>query len=205
MGILDIKSQKLSLVLADFQVCQHCRVVDRDNERLRVGYVCPVCGNPGDGGTMYFELSIHTLINLMQEAFHAASERYDEETEIRIETDAHNISVVLFFCTLREMLLNHLIIDLCRAQKIPEGVCERLLADNRTHIQRQEKLLPSLVGKKWKELIKEESAPVQLDYVELNKFLEKAVEARNKFMHEGNKWGIDRALAEIAYVISGLY
>jgi hypothetical protein len=44
-------------------------------------------------------------------------------------------------------------------------------------------------------LTEEESLSSQLDYVELDKFMRKAVEARNKFMHEGKRWGIDRNLA----------
>jgi len=57
-------------------------------------------------------------------------------------------------------------------------------------------LLPSLVGKKWKVLIEEETQAPELDYAELDEFVRKAVEARNKFMHEGKHWGIDRNLAE---------
>ena len=57
-------------------------------------------------------------------------------------------------------------------------------------------LLPSLVGKKWKILIDEETKASKFDYAELNEFLKKAVGARNKFMHEGKQWGIDRNLAE---------
>jgi hypothetical protein len=194
MDVLDIKTQKLSLLLANFQVCHHCRVVDIAQDR--VGHKCSVCGKSGEGGTMYFELSVHILINLIQETFHASNKQYDEETEITIETDAHNISVVLFFCTLREVLLNHLITELCRAQKIPKLVSERLLADNIMYTQRQEKLLPSLVGKKWKKLINEETNKAELDYVKLNAFLEKAVGARNEFMHQGRKWNINREIAE---------
>lgn len=195
MDVTEVKSQKLSLLLADFQLCRHCQIVDRDLNRLRVGYECPVCSTPSPGGMMYFGLSIHTLINLMQEAFHAASQIHDELTEITIETDAHNISVVLFFCTLREILLNHLIGELCQAHKIPESIHKRLIADNRLHTQKQERLLPSLVGKKWKELIQEQNQQAQIDYEALNDFLQKAVKARNKFTHEGSKWGIDRQLA----------
>jgi hypothetical protein len=194
--ILEIKSQKLSLLLADFQICRACRVVDRDWERLRVGHPCGVCGKPSEAGLMYFHISIHILINLMQEAFHSPPVIHDGETDVAIETDAHNISVLLFFSTLREMLMNNFITHICSASKIPVGVYNRLLSDNRTYMQRQEKLLPSLTGKKWEQLIKEENEKVEIDFKSMNVFLVKSMEKRNRFMHEGAKWGIDRGIAE---------
>lgn len=195
--ILDITHQRLSTItVAPFQVCRHCRIVDLDDRRLCGGYVCPVCKVPGDCGMMYFEMSIHTLVNLMQEAFHMQSKPQDEWFESQIETNSHNISVVLFFCTLREILINNLITELCSAQDINTAIYKRLLSDNSTYTQKQDNLLPSLTGKKWKTLIKEADAHDELDYIELNDFLIKAVKARNRFMHEGKKWDIDRALAE---------
>lgn len=142
---------------------------------------------------MYFELSVGLLIDLMQEAFHTpGADRAKGSESIG---DAHNVSVVLFLCTLREILLNLLIGYLCSAQSIPTPVYQRLLADSNTYALRQNNLLPSLTGKKWKVLIAQESRLSELDYVELDEFLCKAVDARNKFMHEGKSWGIDRSLA----------
>ena len=194
MDVKKIKDQKLGLLLADFQMCRNCRVVDRDQGRIRYGHNCGTCGAPGEGGLMYFEVSVLFLIDLIQEAFQSpAVDRTDRNGSIR---EAHNVSVVLFFCTLREIVLNWLIGHLCWAQKIPKPVYERLLADSNTYALRQNSLLPSLTGKKWKSLVAQESRSSQLDYVELDEFLRKAVEARNKFMHEGKQWGIDRKLAE---------
>lgn len=194
MRIQAITGQKLSLLLADFQMCRHCRVVDRNNERLRVGYACPECGQPGHGGHMYFELSVHTLINLMQEAFHAPAESRNMDNSQG--SGAHDVSVVLFFCALREVLINGLIGQICWAQKIPKGVYTRLLSDNKMYSQRRNNLLPSLVGKNWTSLIKEETASSELDYVALDTFLARAASARNRFMHEGKRWDINHSLAE---------
>jgi hypothetical protein len=104
--------------------------------------------------------------------------------------------VILFFCTLREILLNWLIGHLWRAQNIPKPIYERLLADSNTYSLRRTKLLPSLVGSKWKELVAQEASSSQLDYIELDQFLKKSAAARNKFMHEGKRWDTDRTLAE---------
>lgn len=194
MDIKKIKDRKLSLLLADFQMCRNCRVVDRDQGRVRDGHRCGNCNAPGEGGLMYFGMSVLFLIDLIQEAFHSPGiDHGNQNGSIR---EAHNVSVVLFFCTLREIVLNWLIGRLFCAQKIPKPVYERLLADSNTYMLRQNNLLPSLTGKKWKFLVAQESRSSQLDYVELDEFLRKAVEARNKFMHEGKHWGIDRKLAE---------
>jgi hypothetical protein len=194
IDIKKIKDQRLSLLLADFHICRNCRVVDRDQDRIRFGHECSACGASGEGGLMYFELSVLVLIDLMQEAFLTPSG--SRENRSGSTRQAHNVSVVLFFCTFREILLNWLIDHLCWAQKIPKPVCERLLSDSNTYALRQNNLLPSLTGKKWKSLATEESLSSQLDYVELDEFMRKAVEARNKFMHEGKRWGIDRNLAQ---------
>lgn len=193
-NVRKITDRKLSLVIADFHICRNCRVVDRDQGRVRYGHECGTCGTPGEGGMTYFEVSVHLLINLMQEAFHTLGATRTTRNEPN--GDAHNVSVVLFFCTLREILLNSLIADLCCAQSIPKAVYERLLADSSTYALRQNNLLPSLTGKKWKALVASESRQSQVDYVELDEFLRKVVDARNKFMHEGKRWGIDRPLAE---------
>jgi hypothetical protein len=143
---------------------------------------------------LYFELSTLLLIDLMQEAFHTRGTARNDG--IGPNRNAHNVSVVLFFCTLREVLLNSLLGYLHWAQDIPRAVYERLIADSNTYALRQNNLLPTFTGKKWKALIAYESHHSQLDYVELDEFLRKAVDARNKFMHEGKHWGINRALAQ---------
>lgn len=195
MNILDIKKQRLSSILVDWQVCESCRIVDRDSGRMRVGYECPICRVPGDGGVKYFEFSVHALVDLMQEAFHTES-TIKEVNSDSPKNPPHSISVLLFFCTLREILLNNLIWELCRAQKIPELVYKRLLSDNRTHTQRQKNLLPSLINAKWNTALEALDKFVELDYKKLDGSIEKIVFARNKFTHEGTGWGIDRSMAE---------
>jgi len=194
MDTKDITGQSLSSLLADFLICPHCQVIDRDHERIRSGYQCPTCGVPSKAGRLYFEISVRVLIDLIQEAFHSQPKRSRDEEEAAYE--AHNVSVVLFFCTLREVLLNWLIQHLFWAQKIPEKVQERLLADSNIYRQRQNNLLPSLIGQKWRAAIEEASKGSALDYVELDAFMQNAVTARNKFTHEGRHWGIDRQMAE---------
>lgn len=193
MDAKEIQDQKLSLLLADFQICRKCGVVDRDHGRMQEGHRCSTCGTPGEGGLMYFDMSVLTLIDLMQEAFHTPGNA--DSSQAGSNREGYNISVVLFFCTLREVLINRIIERLCHAQSVPRPIYERLLADSNTYSLRQNSLLPSLTGKRWKDLVTTESKCSKLDYIELDGFLKTAVKARNKFMHEGKPWGIDKTLA----------
>lgn len=190
MKAITIKNQSLSSLLSNHQVCESCRIVDRDEERCDTDYKCPKCGSESKGGVMYFHLTIHTTINLMQEAFHSEDKVSLSEKGSTPINNSHNISIVLFFCTLRELLINYLIQELCVAQNIPKLIHQRLIDDNKSYIQRQNKLLPSLIGDKWKDAITLIDEKHELDYLELNDFLKCASDARNNFMHEGLKWSI---------------
>lgn len=197
MDVLEIKDRSLSLVLVDFQICKNCGYVDRDQNRKLSENPCPVCKQPSEGGHSYFHFSVYILIDLMQESFHSKPWKKTNSTEMRENTErAHYVSVVLFFCTLKEVILYRLIQFLLSVQKVPNGIFERLLDDNKFYTDRINKLFPSLTGKKWKQAIKELDKDKKSSYGDLNDFFEKTAIARNRFLHEGNKFVIDKAMAE---------
>ena len=195
--ILDIKEQPLGLLLADFLICQHCYYVDRDMDRMKVGHPCQKCGSASPAGRSYFSHSVSSLIDLMQEFFHK-----DELIEATISKTKRErlqnskIAVVIYFVTLREVLLTKLLKDLMIAQKIPINIEKRLLDDNLQHKQKLDKLFPSLVGRKWRAAVKQVNDRVELDYIAVDRFLIKTVKARNKFLHEGHKYAIKKEMAE---------
>lgn len=195
LKISKIKSQSLSSLTCDHRVCRTCHIVDRNYERSRTGFPCPFCGTSSRIGLLYFHLQIHTLINLIQEAFHASPNKNLFTTQSEGRT-AQSISVIIFYCTLREALLENLIVELCSARNIPKDIFDRLMSDNRTHIQKQNKLFPSLTGKKWKEAIKKANKENGKDYEELDDFVASTVEMRNQFVHRGNKFSINPITAE---------
>ena len=199
--VTDIKHQSLGLVLADFHICQHCHIIDRDNNRMMVGHPCSNCGTPSPAGRSYFNLSVHSLINLMQEFYHKDQSKQDatprDELFGKVLTKKNSrLAVIIFFATLREVLLENLLYDLMIAQELPGNICKRLFSDSFTHKQRLDKLFPSLSGVTWKKAIKNVSAKCELDYIELDNFIEKVVKARNRFLHEGKKWAIKEEMAE---------
>lgn len=198
--ITDIKDQSLGLLLADFHICQYCHIVDRDSDRIMVGHPCLNCGTPSPSGRMYFNMSVHSLINLMQEFFHkdqTEGSRPRDGLSYAVSVKKNSkIAVVIFFVTLREVLLENLLYDLMIAQGLPANVCRRLFADSPMHKQRMDKLFPSLVGIPWKKALNILNNKCELDYIELDSFVEKAADARNRFLHKGSKYAITEKMAE---------
>jgi len=193
MDVVEIKDQDLSLVLAaGFLICDYCKIVDKDLNRSEVGYPCPMCKQPSKRGHMYFNVQALILIDLMQESFHSKPWKAMRDKEI----EPHYVSVVTFFCTLKEILLYRFINRLLSAQKLPERVCERLLEDNNSHLHRMNKLFPSLTGKGWRTAIKELDKKSKIRYGDLSDFLKEVTDARNQFLHEGDIFGIDKAMVE---------
>jgi hypothetical protein len=95
---------------------------------------------------------------------------------------------------LREVLLGNLVCELLTAENVSDGLQERLLTDNKFHVQKQDKLFYSLTGDKWQEAIKKAAEVDSADYLEVDKFVKDIANKRNLFIHEGNSWSIDRDL-----------
>jgi len=197
MDILEIRHQKLSTLLSFFMICTSCKIIDRDHERITVGYQCPRCGVAGHGGRNYFPTSVHSLIDLMQEFYHLKNVP-DEDFEIQSNQKEgnHQLAVVILFCTLVEVLLQHFLERLMSSIGLSPKIQERLLNDNMNVQQRVQKLFLALTDAKWKETIEKLSERVDLDYVKTIEFYKQASEKRNYFLHRGNKWAIPKDMPE---------
>ena len=182
--------KELDYVVGKWQVCQSCRVVDDDCRRSTVGYACPICGVSGDGGVMYFDMSVHLIIDLIKEAFLTEHKIENKGTDYEYQINTHYISVLIFFCTLREILLNRLIREICFGLKLPKGVYNQLIMDNKMHVQKQDKLFASLTGVKWLDALKRLCNEDKSDYVAVNNKISDLVKLRNRFIHKGHGWGI---------------
>ena len=189
------RKQRLTIHLANFIICDSCKIVDRDRNRLKEGYKCPNCGKGGTA-TLYFNISVLSLIDLMQE-FYSTDVIFKEEAfnigqrEINIR-----LAVVIFFCSLTEVLLRHFLEQLMVKMGKSEKDRGRLLNDNLNMQQRVDKLFPTLTGDKWKKAIDEINKNVELDYAETSNFCVKAKDARNEFLHKGNKRAIPKNMPE---------
>ncbi len=193
MDITEIK-QSLSTLVSNHLICTNCKIVDKKIERMKRGFLCPTCSYASNAGSLYFKISIHILIDLIQDSYHSA--KLDSGVEKLYEGESsQDISVIIIFCTLRETLMDNLISELLEAQNIPDNICKRLLSDNRYHTQKQDKLFKSLANDRWNEAIKKLSNEHDVNYGRLNTFISQVVKARNDFVHEGVKWSIDRKLS----------
>jgi hypothetical protein len=198
-SILEVKGQIYSSHLSDFQICNHCGIVDRERKRKMGGYICPICNKSDNYGHLYYHMGVHNLVDLIQEAYNykqIISEDEDDETIFKSDSKAHYLSIVIFFITLRELLLQIFIDELIIIKNIPESIYNRLLADNRNYSQKQNKILPALLNLSWDEAIKIANEQDQINYIALNDLLIKAVDARNKFLHEGTQYSITKELGE---------
>src|SRR4051794_18096927 len=103
----------------------------------------------------------------MQESFHQEPTRSDRSL---IGGNANKLGVVVYFCTLGEVLLEHFLRELMCALQLPTGVRDRILNDNLFSKERVEKVFPSLVGEKWNAVVKELCKSSKLDYEETVRF-----------------------------------
>jgi dihydroneopterin aldolase len=195
--ILEIRNQSFSSLLANFQICRECAIVDMDQNRIRVDYICPVCNKPGNCGMLYFNLGVRSLIDLIQESYNSRKIIYDDnEHKFEADSHAHYLSIVIFFITLREVLLQNFMNEIVFIKNISESIYERLLADNRNYSKKQKNVFKALLDIKWETAVKEANDKDKIDYVGLNDLLKKVVNARNKFLHEGIQYAISKELAE---------
>lgn len=193
-----IKDRPLGEMLDNFFICENCSMVDTDSGRLEHGHKCTHCSKTDDRGMSYFSTRVTSLINLMQEFFHTQQIITDDQGHAHTPIWAGNIKlpVIIFFSTLRELLLNNLIEELFKAKKLEADICERLLSDNQTHSKRLNKLFKTLTGEKWINALKLIDMKEGTDFITLNEFIETVVRARNDFVHEGSTWEIKEDMAD---------
>ncbi|MHB8771973.1 MAG: hypothetical protein ACYC7J_13330 [Syntrophales bacterium] len=186
MELSEIKNKSLWPDVAKYFICSHCRIVDSDIRRMERGHQCPTCRKTSDDGRFFFDLNILTLIDLIHEAFHTKSWKESEYDSKAI--GAASLSVLLFFCSLREVLLDNLIISLMAMHNLPSKVSDRLNEDNRTYSDKMTRLLPSLIGlKSWNEAIEQIKVRTGRDHKHIDAFMKEANKMRNEIIHEGDK------------------
>jgi len=194
--ILTETQRSLGTALVKHHVCEHCRAVYVDQNQFRVGMACQQCGKANTAGhRQYFGVAVWSLIDLMQEFFHKDS---DASASPGSQQSSNSpLAVVLFFATLREVLLKHFLTEMMKAHAMTVAVSQRLFADNRSHQQMLNNLFPSLSGGiKWKSALTRIQCRVSFTASDLNDFLKEVADARNAFLHDGKQWAITPDMAE---------
>jgi hypothetical protein len=188
--LCEIEGQDASTLVCSHLICKHCGVIDYDYTRLQRGAVCSVCKNEGDCGRLAFSTNVHVLVNLVQKAYHSKT-----PPDVVGGPAAQDIGTVLFFCALREMLLTNFIVQLLRAQKIPEHIIEKLLDDNKLAGQKFGDLFASVVGVRWSNAVLKAEKYVEVDFQSTSTLMREAAQKRNLFLHEGKAWSVSREFA----------
>ena len=179
-----------------FYICQSCEFIDRDSQRTQVGYPCPRCNVPSPGGLRYFALPIPTVGDLIGE-LHPLPELDAPDPTVAIPIpESHQFALLVFFCTLAEVLLQHFIQRYMASLSIPRPIQDKLLADNKGTRRRIDTLFPALVGVKWKDAVSHVSARSGTDYSATMGFAAEAAEKRNLVLHLGNQWAMPPEMPE---------
>jgi hypothetical protein len=184
-----VKSQPLSTLVCDHLICRSCGIIDRDYGRMKKGYICTTCQSESECGRMVFPITISVLVDLAQESYHS---HYRES----IDSGPHgrDVSVLIYFCTLREALLNALLINHLRSIKTPASIIKQLLDDNKLASQKFSKLFVSIFEMSWKEAVDDVSSSGNFDYRPVSTLMKDAAITRNEFLHEGAAWRISPEL-----------
>ncbi len=178
------------VALAGFMICTGCSVVDRDQKRMRSGYACPECGYKSGGARLYFHVNIMVLIDLIEQSYFSISrERSDERV------DPSGVAILLYFCTLKEALFDHLLNQLFWSRGVNKSLRKRLLSDNRLFNEKINKLFPALVDEKWSYALSSVGESLGRDYSALDTLLVRASELRNDFLHDASPWDISPEFA----------
>ncbi len=188
--LADIDHQPASTLACSHMICASCSVVDCNLDRMVRSHVCTACGEPGEGGRLYFPISIHILVDLIQQAYHSQA-----PTVTPRGPNGHDVGTVLYFCTLREALLNHFLKENLKAQKVPAPLIEKLLNDNRLAGQKFGELFSSVTGKKWANAVADASASTGQPFEPVSLLMRQAAQLRNSFLHEGDALPMTRLMS----------
>lgn len=186
-----------SPIINDFVMCQSCSIVDRDQDRMKVGYQCPRCGIPSRGGASCFPMGIDSLIDLMARVYLLKQfPVLDSDTYAERHKNDHLLIVVILFCAFVEVLLQNFLEGFMHKLGLTYEVQQEHLRDNLFMTKRIKKLFPELTKAEWVEVVTMLSKRANRDYMKTNEFCMHAADARNKFLHNGNMYAIPQDMPE---------
>lgn len=185
-----------------FIICENCNLVKLNDEfrhDISGGYYCPNCKNKWTSGSLFFDVRIPCLIGIMENLYKLPSatlevNAYNEIKKINgiEDIDIHKLPIIVFFCSLAEVLLSHFLENyMMKNKNIPKKEIDKILDRHLSISNKVNKLFPELVGIKWKKAIKEiDKNNSKYNHIKTTGFYLKMNKVRNLFLHEGIKWAI---------------
>ncbi len=199
MKFSQLRGQQLSSVTTmSYLACAKCGVVDTENERMRKGFVCPICGTASRGGCNYFPMAATFVVNMMQSTFHAGQKsphflRNKDGQENREVAD-YQLAVIIYFSTVTDLLIEKLLEELGRVKNTPYDVIRFLLDEHRFTRSRLERIFPLFADRKWKVALSDACAVSDSDFNSIDAFVRSVEDRRNTLLHEGYKWSIPKEM-----------
>ncbi len=101
-----IEYSNLYVEAMDYNICRKCKVVDKDDNRTLAGQPCTICKAPSEGGYAFFGPNAFSMIELLQESYQKLHPIKSKQNDYPSGSErAQSASTVIFFCTLKEILL----------------------------------------------------------------------------------------------------
>lgn len=165
-------------------MCKQCYYVDNNLDRIKTAHICEICKKSA-GAQLFLPIHIATTIDLALHAYHSTYVRSSDYTPT-----PNNIGSLIYFCTLRELLINKFLEDHLFAKNVPLKLIEKLFNDNKLANQKFNELFHSVTDIKWNKAIGCASQHSNTNFQELSHFMKQATEYRNAFLHKGDSWKI---------------
>jgi hypothetical protein len=179
-----------------YKKCRKCSFVLKLPTINENNLKCPACEFEDSTPSPFFDLSLCMMIDLMHESYRTGIKLPETSPVFGVTPkQAQNASVVIFFCTIRELLLERFLSSFIRWFALPVSLIKRVESDYDTHERRLNKLFPALTGQKWIEVISSLKSK-ETDFVALDLFLKRAATERNNLLHEGDHFGMDDTITK---------
>jgi len=134
------------------------------------------------------------MVDLMHESYCTSKVLSKTPDPFQMANRAQHAAVVIFFCTIKELLLERFLSAFIIWFAMPTSLREQIEKEYDTHSRRLNKLFPALTANKWLDVISSLHSDGN-DFVALNKFFEQASKERNNLVHEGDHFGMDETMA----------
>jgi len=185
-----IENHSLVNLAMHYKICRKCSRI-RNLEPYSSSYQCDTCGSNEQYPNSFFDLNLLLMIDLMQDSYITATSLVPASKDEPIPAEqARLASVVVYFCTVKELMLHRFLSHLLDQFPLPVSFLEHWDKHYFTYSQRREKLLPALLGVNWEKLLTTLTAPNH-DFPAMSAFLKKATDARDNLLHEGDHFDID--------------
>jgi len=146
---------------------------------------------------MYFDMTVGAIADLVAEFYPLPPpDSPPSTTPITDPPESHRLAILVFFCTLGEILLQHYLERCMLKLGLPVEIQERLLQDNLFPKQRIKRLFPILTGATWQVAVKTASKSANSEFENTVAFYLEATEKRNQLLHVGNKWLVPPDMAK---------